>query len=159
MQRRHFLLALPAAALLPACGGRGEGTGRRRGFFGGRRSDEPEQLVPAEGFVGRGDPRPLVDEVATLVVELTPGGALVRATGYSGTQGYSGAELVPITDGPDANGVQAYTFRVTPPTPGSPLAQPGRQEILVATFIPEAQLRNVREVRVIGAQSSRRVTR
>ncbi|OZA08094.1 MAG: hypothetical protein B7Y02_12980, partial [Rhodobacterales bacterium 17-64-5] len=54
---------------------------------------EARDLVQTEA---PGDPRPLVAEVLTMVVEPIPGGAIVRATGLPPTQGWWQAELIAL---------------------------------------------------------------
>ncbi|SHI47759.1 hypothetical protein SAMN04488012_101484 [Palleronia salina] len=103
------------------------------------------------------DPRPLIDQIATLEVTQNPGGAVVRATGVADRQGfYEGALLrVPGTE----PGVLAYEFRAAPPPTATRVSTERSREVTVAEYLTNRQLGGIREIRVSGARNARAVRR
>ncbi len=115
-------------------------------------SDE-ETIEPIEE---EGERRPLVSVITGLVIERTPGGAIVRATALPGSQGWFAPELVPTTsDGDPVEGVLSYAFRAVPPEVPTRQSTPQSRELSAAVFIPNLVLERVRSIRVTGAQNSR----
>ncbi len=98
------------------------------------------------------DQRLLIREVTQLVVEPTPGGAIVRATGLPPTQGYWEAELVP---GAEKDGRITYDFRVFPPTSPKIASSPQSREIEAAAFLSANKLVKISEITVQGAANAR----
>jgi hypothetical protein len=105
------------------------------------------------------DPRPLVDEVTGLVVERTPGGVIVRATGLPPVQGFWSAALVPqnLELQPDENGVLAFDFRALPPATPQGTGSPRTREIVTGYFLSNQVLDGVRTVVVRADRNSRSV--
>lgn len=92
------------------------------------------------------DSRPLVGSVSSLSIDRTPDGAIVRATGQTSGQGFYNAELVAIeADG----GTLTLAFRASAPA----TRQAGTQNITAAYVLTNAELANIRRVRV-QAQSN-----
>lgn len=103
------------------------------------------------------DPRPLVDQVLAVRVERAAGGAILHATGLPPRQGYHDAGLlVEVDAGP---GVLSYQFRLAPPLTPTRVSTQASREVEVATFLSDQTLAGVREIRVLGARSSRAVRR
>jgi hypothetical protein len=95
----------------------------------------------------------LVEQVLSLVIEQTPQGAIVRATGLSPTQGYYDAELVPRPL--DDKGVLVYDFRVMPPPEPKPVGAQRTREVTVAAMLSNIKLESIREIVVQGATNAR----
>lgn len=100
--------------------------------------------------------RPLVSEITALVIERTPGGAIVRATALPPTQGWFAPELVALTPfGEPVEGVLSYSFRAVPPETPVRASRPQSRELSAAVFISNAVLDRVRVIQVTGARNSR----
>jgi len=145
--RLPLLAALTAVMLLTACGAIRDSRLNPRNWFG---RSEPAQVVLVEAAA---DPRPLVDQVLTLVVEPYPGGAIIRATGLPPTQGYWEAELEPLAV--DENGVLVYEFRVFPPIIDRRVGTQVSREVTVATSLSDIKLQGITQIIVQGAQNAR----
>ena len=96
--------------------------------------------------------RLLVAQVTDLVIEPSPGGVIVRATGLPPTQGYWEAELVP---GEVTDGTIAYDFRVFPPVTRKIVSSPRSREIEAAAYLSNAKLAKITEITVQGAANAR----
>lgn len=148
-----FMVALVLA--LSGCGLRESRLNPFNWFGGGSR----EETVADVDFVTRSDRRPLIDTVTELTVERLPGGILVRATGLPPQQGWHSAELVAENAGTPVEGVLTFAFRAAPPTSPTRVSTPQSREIVVATFVPDVTLANVRRIRVAGARNVRTLVR
>lgn len=149
MKTRAYLMALP---LLVASCGISETRMNPFNWFGGgaTTSAEPVQVVE------RADPRPLVAEITQLVIERTPGGAIVRVTGLPPTQGWHGAALVNVNpDGAPFDGVMSYSLRAVPPETATRVSTRQSRELTTAVFISDSTLASVRVIQVTGSQNSR----
>lgn len=119
-------------------------------WFGG---SEEETLDPIQVENER---RPVVPLITALVIERTPGGAIVRATALPPSQGWFAAELVPTSrDRGPTDGVLSYAFRAVPPETPQRQSTPQSRELSAAVFIPNIVLDRVRAIRVTGSQNSR----
>ena len=147
MISRAILLTLAAALTLSACSRVSESRFNPFNWFG--RSESEQVTAPVE----REDPRPRVAQVTSLVIEPTPTGAIVRATGVPPTQGWYGAALVPETREP-VNGEMVYVFRAVPPPEPQPVSTVRSRELSVARTLSQQDLAVLRTVRVIGAQNA-----
>ncbi len=105
------------------------------------------------------DPRPLVQQVVSLSVEKTPGGAIIRATGLPPTQGYWNAELVAENDEKPVKGVLTYQFRIAEPIDFQAVSTPQSREVVVARYVSNIKLQDVRQIRVVGAKNARSTRR
>ncbi|MDM7930455.1 hypothetical protein [Tabrizicola sp.] len=144
---RPLLIAVLCTAL-SGCGGMRES--RLNPFNWFKKSEPRETIVlPSE----QTDPRPLVEAVLTMSVEPMPGGAIVRATGLTPTQGWWSAELValPLNE----NGVLVYEFRLLPPITKTDVNTPRSREVEVAIYISDFKLDGVREIVVQGSGNAR----
>lgn len=142
-------IALTAVLVLTSCAAIRSSRLNPLNWFG--RSQEA-RVVAAGGAVAA-DSRPLVEQVLTLVIEPTPQGALVRATGLSPMQGYYDAELVarPV----DENGVLVYDFRIKPPPEPKPVGTQRTREVTVAAALSNIALESISEIVVQGAGNAR----
>ncbi len=144
---RPLLIAVLCTALA-GCGGLRES---RLNPFNWFKKSQPTELV--EVPVASADGRQLIDAVLTLSVEPIPGGAIVRATGQTPTQGWWSAELVPLPL--NENGVLVYEFRLKPPETVTNVNTPRSREVDVAIYISDFKLEPVREIVVQGATNAR----
>ncbi len=117
---------------------------------------ELRPLVPEGGQRITLDNRGLVAEVTGLVIDRSPDGALVRATGLAAGPGPYNAQLV--RTGLE-EGVLTLEFRVAMPERPVTGAAPAQQVVTVATRITNAELASIRTVRVVGQGNIRTVSR
>ena len=153
MPLRTLTIFLTLAVVLSGCARVSESRLNPFNWFGG--SSEEESVAAAEE---PSDPRPLVADVTSLVVEQIPTGAIIRATGVPPQQGWHGGELVPDTDGP-VDGVLSYRFRAVPPFEPTRVSTVRSRELSVAVSISQIMLADTRVIRVIGARNVRTVRR
>ena len=146
MTTRGLIFATALALTLAGCSRISESRFNPFNWFG---RAEPAQTV----VVTDTDPRPRVAQVTALVIEQTPTGAIIRATGLPPTQGWYAAALVPETDEP-VNGEMVYVFRAVPPASPQPVSTVQSRELTVARAISRPMLAQLRVVRVVGAQNA-----
>jgi hypothetical protein len=142
------IAALAALLLLGACGGFSQSNWNPFNWFGG--SQEVEAVAAQQGVPS--DPRPLVDQVLTLVIEPYSGGAIVRATGLPQTQGFYNGELVEESF---EDGRLTYRFVLIPPPQPNRVSTQASREVTVAVSLSRLRLEEVREVVVRGQQNAR----
>lgn len=150
---RPFHLALVALLVLAACGGLRESRLNPFNWFGQSRSERVVSTAP------KADPRPLIPEVTSLVVDRRPGGAIVRAEGLAPTQGYYDGALVPRNGGKPDKGTLTFDFRVVPPPKRHPVGAPQTRIILVGFDLTEQDLAGVRRIVVVGQTNQRSARR
>lgn len=138
--------------LLIGCGGFRDSRLNPFNWFG--RSEPRETIVLPDAAA---DPRPLVENVLTMTVEPMPGGAIIRATGQTPTQGWWQAELVPQPLTKD--GVLVFEFRLLPPITRTDVNTPRSRQVTVAQYISDIKLEAVREIVVQGANNARAARR
>jgi hypothetical protein len=146
------LLIVVFCSALAGCGGFSDSGLNPFNWFG---NSEPRETIvlPEE----QSDPRPLVQTVQTMTVEPVPGGAIVRATGQTPTQGWWAAELVPLPV--DENDTLVYEFRLLPPIDRSATGAPRTREVEVAIYISDYKLDAAREIVVQGSGNARSARR
>lgn len=140
---RTGLLLIAGAALLAACGG---GGGEVPGFLG-REGNE-------QGFFStRGEdvPDPVTLPIGQVTAERALYGAIVRVAGVAPSQGYWGAELRPLGEGPDESGILAFEFVATPPADPENAGAPQTRTMTAAVFVPTITARKVKSVQIRGA--------
>ncbi len=144
-----LLAALMMVVLLGAC------QSRLNPFNWFGRSAPVEKVLITETEAA--DPRALVAEVLSLVIEPFPGGAIVRAEGRTPTQGWWEAELVarPI----EKEGVLVYDFRLLPPIVRTDVSTGRSRQVAVAVSLSDIKLGGIREIIVQGASNARAVRR
>lgn len=155
MRRRQFLTTAAALAL-SGCGF-GESRLNPLNWF---RSD-PDTTTASPIVIERpSDRRPLVAEVTSLVVEPTPGGAIIRATGLPPEQGWWDAALVNADrDGQPVDGILTYSFRARPPRTRTRVSTARSRELTAAVAVSNVTLSATRQIRVTGALNSRTARR
>lgn len=149
---RSMTVALAALLTLSACGGVRESRLNPFNWFGGSEPTETITIV-----VDKADPRPLVGDVLSMSVEPYSGGAIVRATGRTETQGWWDAELVEAeTDDP---GKLVLEFRLLPPIVRTDVNTPRSREITVAKTLSPTRLEYISSIVVQGANNARATRR
>ena len=146
------LLVTILCLALSGCGGARDS---RLNPFNWFKKSEPRETIVLTSE--RNDPRPLVEAVLSMSVEPMPGGAIVRATGLTPTQGWWSAELVPLPV--DQDGVMVYEFRLLPPITKTDVNTPRSREVEVAIYISDFKLDGVREIVVQGSGNARTARR
>ncbi|MGB7270028.1 MAG: hypothetical protein WBC90_10950 [Albidovulum sp.] len=101
------------------------------------------------------DGRLLVREVTSFVVEKTPGGAILRATGLPPTQGWWNAELVAQNRGQPEDGVLTYRFLVFEPLGQTRVSTPQSREVTAAVFLSDIRMQEVSNIIVLAETNSR----
>lgn len=119
-----------------------------------KRDTESETLAPLEDPNVIIDQRGMVDQVISLQIEKTGGGAIIHAVGLSPTQGFWDAELIPENGERPVNGVLSYQFRIERPPGVEGIVNQRSREIVVGHFVSSFKLRGVSQIRVIGARTA-----
>ncbi|MDJ1015104.1 MAG: hypothetical protein QNJ35_01230 [Paracoccaceae bacterium] len=152
MTYRQTGLILVLAFSLSACG---FGQSRLNPFNWFRSGPEVETLQTVE-ILNQTDARPLVEQVTSLEVERTPGGAIIRASGLPPSQGWYDAELVPENrDAEPVGGILSFTLRAVPPADPRRVSTVQSRELVVGRFVSEITLASTREIRVIASRNIR----
>lgn len=131
-------------------------------WFGASRSaplnatDELRPLVPANRETKVVDSRGAIETVATLSVEKTPDGALIRATGIASTQGQFNAQLVPVSN---EGGTLTLAFRIQAAAGSTGVNDARSREVTVARFLSFDELSDVKTIVVQGATNARSTSR
>ena len=99
------------------------------------------------------DPRPLVDQVTSMAVERTAGGAIVRAEGLPLRQGSYSVDLVPENGGVPVDGVLVLSFRALP-DPAAPQGTATSRLVVGGAFLSDGALAGVRSIRVQAARNA-----
>ncbi|MBP9181853.1 MAG: hypothetical protein KBF78_01875 [Fuscovulum sp.] len=149
---RRTTAVLTLALILAGCGGLRDSKLNPFNWFG--KSEETEKLALPERPA---DARALVETVLTLQVEDIPGGAIVRATGLTPTQGWWQAELVPLPV--EAEGRLVLEFRIFPPIDDTAVSTPQSREVTVALYLSNIKLAALTEIVVQGQTNARAARR
>ena len=156
MTPRFWIIATILVVGLTGCSRINESRFNPLNWFG---SGQDETLAPLDDDAAN-ERRPLVPEITSLVIEKTPGGAIVRVTGLPGEQGWFAPELVSLNrDGDPIDGVLTYSFRAVPPQTPTRVSTRQSRELSAAVFVPEIVLQRVRVIQVTGALNSRAARR
>jgi hypothetical protein len=105
------------------------------------------------------DRRPLVPSITELTIERTSTGAIVRAAALMPTAGYWDPELVAENNGRPRDGVMTYRFVAARPRQAVTVPSPGPRTLVAAATLSIYDMEQVREVVVIGAETTRRARR
>lgn len=150
-------LALICAALvLTGCGSLRDSRINPMNWFGESRQVERSELGQTSDVI---DNRPLVPEVATMVIERTSSGAIIRAEAVMPTAGWWDPELLAENFGRPVDGVVTLRFVAAAPRQPVPAANPAARTITAVYTINEADLDTIAEVVVTGEANARRVRR
>jgi len=155
VSRRIFLVGLAGA--VASCGRLKDTKLNPRNWFGRSRANRvrlsPDQLAEVA------DTRGVVDQILTLAIEPTKGGAIIRATGVPPVQGYFDGELVPVTlENADPSEL-VYVFRIAGPWGEKRVSTQASREVVVAVFLSNIKLEGIRRITVEAAQNSRTLSR
>lgn len=153
---KPLLAALAMVLALGACGSVSQSRFNPMNWFG---RESTETLVPRGGWATGTDRRALVPVVAEMEVIPTTGGALLRASGVTATQGWWDVELRPVNDARPLDGALIYEFVVAAPRSQTARASEASRTVTAAVKIPTPRLQGVRRIVVRGAENARTVTR
>lgn len=149
---RSLTAALIVLLVLTSCGAVRDSRLNPFNWFG---RSEPTETI--QTVVKPQDPRLLVEDVTEMKVESYSGGAIVRATGITPTQGWWDAELVELeTDEP---GHLILEFRLFPPLVEQGVNTPRSREVTVATTLSPSRLENISRITVQGTKNARTTRR
>ncbi|MBR3371000.1 MAG: hypothetical protein IKG52_10265 [Rhodobacteraceae bacterium] len=155
--KKPLIASLVLVLALSACGTMRESRLNPRNWFS---SDSTETLVPAAGWGTTVDRRALVPVVTEMEVLRTPEGAVVQATGVTGTQGWWDAELRAINDERPVNGALIYEFVLASPMSSTTATGTDASRTVTAGVkLSNRRLEGVRRIVVRGAQNQREITR
>lgn len=101
------------------------------------------------------DHRGMVDQVTSLNIEKTGGGAIIHAVGLPLTQGFWDAELIPENGERPVKGVLTYQFRISEPIGFERESTPRSREVVVGYFVSSFKLNGVSQIRVVAARNAR----
>lgn len=135
-------------------------------IVGGCSRSDPTTLEPEGGYpVPFADSRPLVADVTRVTMEPTPGGAILRVTGVTATQGWWDIALRREAGSDTGATERRYVLRGWPPVDaaGNPVPAPtgpsALREVEAAIFLSDIDLEGLRRITVTGANTSRTLTR
>ncbi len=146
---QKVVLALGLAVVLSGCGGSGlfnPFSGARTAKIAQPGTSRRISLAPPRGYGFVRDNRPRAGQLSDARLEITPTGAILRATGRVARAGYwdAGLALVSVK-----NGVAYYELRAR----HNQSAQPGYpQNLTVATHLSRRTLAGLRRIEVRAAQ-------
>lgn len=94
-----------------------------------------------------------IAEVTNLAIERVPGGAIIRATGLATTQGSWDVKLEPLNQGVAQDATLSFEFLALA---GSKAVGTQRtRKLVVATFVTDQDIENVRNIQVVAASNAR----
>lgn len=141
---RSLLAALIVTTALVGCSRLNPGTWLNSGAD----SPRPEGVAAAEPTE---ETRVLVDRVSAVAVDRTAGGAIIRATGITPTQGFYQPGLVAL---PVQDGTLTLEFRVAAPEGQPPVGPEHMREIIAAAAVSADTMRQVSRIVVRGASNA-----
>ncbi len=139
--KKVVMVTVLAGLTVSACGSWRESRVNPRNWFGRAEPVQQEQLITDVE-----DPRALVPQITDLVIERTPDGAIVRATGLPPEQGWWAAELVEIEG--DDPALRGYEFRILPPPVPTRAGTPFSRQVVAAAFLSNFDLQEVSRIQV-----------
>jgi hypothetical protein len=150
--RRFVITGLVASVVLAGCGGIRDSRINPFNWFGG---DTETRVQTVDAAAARDDQ--LIDQIVSLTVDPTPGGAIVSVIGLPVTQGYWRADLVRQPSDDPAQLI--LEFRIKPPLGTTRHGTPPSREVLGGTFLSTQTMNGVRQIVVVAAQNQRAVAR
>jgi hypothetical protein len=145
----RLALALTLAVALAGCGAIRDSRLNPLNWFG--RSAPVERV--AVDTESTADPRPLVETVTDMKVDAFRGGAIVRATGLTPTQGWWAADLVELPI--DEDGVLVLEFRLLPPLIPADVNTPQSRTVTVGLSLSDIKLAKISRIVVQGKTNAR----
>ena len=155
--RSRQIAAFGLMALLLAGCGFSESRLNPFNWFGD--SGESVETTEGEEIVTSSDPRPLIPEITSVVVEETPGGVILRVTGLPPTQGWHNAALVSETRGRPVEGILTFAFRAVPPAEPTRSSTVQSREVIVGRFVSNIILSETSEIRIVAARNTQVIRR
>jgi hypothetical protein len=145
---RRGLIFLLALAALPAC------SAGVPGFLG--RDGGQTGTFSLDGDAPEGAYDPVEVPLTSAVAERGLHGVIIRAESVTPTQGYFGAQIVPLNPDthPDENGILALRMTAIAPTTPQATGPERTRTLSAALFIQNVTLRDVKAVRVTGRPNS-----
>lgn len=153
---KPVLAAMAMVLALGACGTMRDSRMNPMNWFG---RSSTETLAPAGGWQGGTDRRALVPVVTEMEAIPTTGGALLRATGVTETQGWWDVELRPVNRERPVDGALIYEFVVAEPREATPVSTAASRTVTAGVKISNERLAGVRRIIVRGAQNARSINR
>jgi hypothetical protein len=153
---KPLLAALAMVLALGACGSMRESRMNPMNWFG---RESTETLAPRGGWGGEVDRRALVPVVTELDVIQTTGGALVRASGVTDSQGWWDVALRPTNEGRPVDGVLIYEFVVAAPRTQTGIVSEASRTVTAGVKLSNSRLAGVRSIVVRGANNQRSIAR
>lgn len=153
---KPLLAALAMVLALGACGSMRESRMNPMNWFG---RESTETLAPRGGWGGEVDRRALVPVVTELDVIQTTGGALVRASGVTDSQGWWDVALRPTNEGRPVDGVLIYEFVVAAPRTQTGIVSEASRTVTAGVKLSNSRLAGVRSILVRGANNQRSIAR
>lgn len=154
--QKPVLAAMAMVLVLGACGSVRDSRVNPLNWFS---RDSTETLAPRSGWTGQADRRALVPVVSELEVIPTTGGAVVRASGVTATQGWWDVELRALNDARPVDGVLVYEFVVAEPRRATGTSTEASRTVTAGVKLTNSRLVGVRSIVVRGAQNQRSVAR
>jgi hypothetical protein len=152
---KPLVAAFLAMMALSACSGISQSRLNPFNWFGGSK----QELMTPEEMAVVPDGRTLIDQVVSFSVEPAQGGAILRATGLTPTQGFWDGELVAQNDERAIDGVLTYAFHVREPAGFEQVNTERSREVVVAKFVSNYRLSGVRSIRVLADRNARTAKR
>jgi hypothetical protein len=154
--QKSLIAALAVVLALGACGSVRDSRLNPMNWFS---RNSTETLAPSGGWATEVDRRALVPVVSEMELIQTTGGALLRASGVTQTQGWWDAELRPVNDERPVNGALIYEFVLAAPRTPTAVSTEVSRTVTAGVKIPTARLVGVQRVIVRGAGNQRSVQR
>ena len=125
------------------------------GSFGSLGSLNPfgssEEVDPATGRPNVEDETVLVEAIESVRPEPALRGVILRATVITATEGYHTVQFVGRNEGlPDENGIVTYDIRAIPPEIPGRVGPLQARRVIVATFVPDSELDEIRGFRIVS---------
>lgn len=167
VMRKSIVALLISTLVLSACGSVRESRLNPFNWFGraeavdanAETAEEINPLIPTRGESilqreGPGYQGTIVAEVNSLRIERVAGGAIIRVTGTTATQGAYDVLLQPENEDHTAeNGVLTYRLMAVQPS-GFRIGSTRSREISAAVYRTDQELDSVRTIRIVGANKS-----